>query len=81
MESSQGQPQAAGAEPRSRIAGLRHELRTHLFTYLTVAGFVVLGPVLAKMIFPEAPTSLIVVGGVLMGGYFAFNALLHKLMD
>ena len=66
---------------RSRLAAVRDELRSRILTYLAVAAFAVIGPVLARMIFPEAPLSLILFGGVTLGGFFAFCALADKLFE
>jgi len=71
------------AEParRSWLAAVRNELRSHAITYVALAGFCVLGPVLSRMIFPEAPLELVIFGGVLFGLHFAFCALADKFFE
>lgn len=66
---------------RGWLAALREELRSHAITYVALAGFCVLGPVLARMIFPEASTGLVVFGGVVFGIHFAFCALADKFFE
>ena len=66
---------------RSWRVALIDDVRSHLLAYLAVAGFCVLGPVLAHMIFPEAPTALVVFGGVVFGVHFGFCALADKLFE
>jgi hypothetical protein len=77
------EPEPAEVVPirRGRLAAVRAELARKPVTYLLGAGLIVLGPVLAKVIFPEAPTSLAIVGGLIMGVWFAFSGLLNRLMD
>ena len=74
---------AAPATPMRRgwLDALRDELRSHAITYVALAGFCVLGPVLARMIFPEASTGLVVFGGVVFGIHFAFCALADKFFE
>jgi hypothetical protein len=60
---------------------VRAEFRRKRLTYILCAGLILLGPVLARVIFPEAPTALALVGGLLMGVWFAFSGLLNRLMD
>ena len=66
---------------RGRLAALRDELRSRVLTYVAVVAFAAIGPVLAHMIFPEAPLALVVFGGVALGVFFAFSALSDKLLE
>jgi hypothetical protein len=78
MESSE----RADAPPkRSWLAAVRDEIRTRPLAYLAIAGFCVMGPVFAHMIFPEAPLPLVIFGGVAFGLHFAFCALADKLFE
>lgn len=59
----------------SRIAG---ELRDHPFGYGVMAAFLVAGPVVARLLFPEAPPAVGIVGGLIFGGYAALCAVPGK---
>ena len=72
-----GELRQTGFRPRT----LREEIRSHLLAYIAAAVFWVLGPVLARMIFPEAPTSLVLFGGIAFGVHFAFCALADKFFE
>ena len=84
IETSPGPAMTAGA-PAGRFSRVRaavlHEIRTHRITYVAIAAFCVIGPVLVKMIFPEASTGLVVFGGVILGIHFAFCALADKIFE
>jgi hypothetical protein len=84
MDSAESSVETAPAVT-GRLAAWRaaaaHEIRTHRITYVAVAAFCVLGPVLVKMVFPEASTPLVVFGGVVLGIHFAFCALADKLFE
>lgn len=77
-----------GAEaPEHRTVGKRRwrqtivgEVKSHPFGYGVLAAFVVLGPVLIKMIFPEAPPAAVAVGGLVFGVYAALCAVPQKFM-
>lgn len=60
---------------RRLLAGLRAELLRHKIAYGVVAAFLVIGPVLVSLIFPEAPPLLGVVGGLAFGVYAALSAV------
>ena len=66
------------------IKGLRraivNEVKEHPFGYGVLAAFVFVGPVLAGMIFPEAPPAVLVVGGLVFGVYAALCAVPQKFM-
>jgi len=59
---------------------LVHEVRTHPFGYSVLAAFVVGGPAIAVMIFPEAPPAVAAVGGLAFGVYAALCAVPQKFM-
>jgi hypothetical protein len=71
---------SASARP-GWLAAVAKELRSRPLTYLAVAGLVALGPVAARMIFPEASIELVLFGGVTLGGFFGFCALADKLFE
>ena len=64
---------------RRRQAAVR-EVKSHPFGYGVLAAFVVIGPVLVMMIFPEAPPSVVVIGGLAFGIYAALCAVPQKFM-
>lgn len=66
---------------RSRFAAIRDELRHRPLAYAAAAAFCVVGPLLARIIFPEAPLALVIFGGVLFGLHFAFCALANKFFE
>ena len=68
-------PNAESAPRRGWLAALRAEVRRHAIAYSVVAAFMVIGPVLVHMIFPEAPLLLGLVGGLLFGVYAALSAV------
>lgn len=61
-------------------ASLVKEVRTHPFGYSVLAAFVVGGPFIAVMIFPEAPPAVAAVGGLAFGVYAALCAVPQKFM-
>ena len=71
---------SASARP-GWLAAVAKELRSRPLTYLAVAGLVALGPVAARMIFPEASLELVLFGGVTVGGFLGFCALADKLFE
>jgi len=63
-------------EPRRGVfAAVRAEVRRHAIAYAVVAAFMVIGPLLVRMIFPEAPLLLGLIGGLLFGVYAALSAV------
>jgi hypothetical protein len=61
--------------PRGLLARLRAELRRHAIGYAVLLVFVLLGPVLVYLIFPDASPLLGVVGGLAFGVYAAISAV------
>lgn len=59
---------------------LIHEIRTHPFGYVVLAFFLVAGPVLAMMIFPQAPPAAAAVGGLAFGVYAALCSVPQKFL-
>lgn len=57
-----------------------HEVKSHPFGYGVLAAFIVIGPALIMMIFPEAPPAVVVVGGLAFGVYAALCAVPQKFM-
>jgi hypothetical protein len=84
-ESPVGAPESAGrqAEPEARgwAARLRGELRRHAIGYGVLLAFVLLGPLLVHLIFPEAPLGLGVVGGFAFGVYAAVSAVPDRFFE
>ena len=66
---------------RSWRAVVADDVRSHLLAYVAVAGMCVMGPIFAHMIFPEAPTALVVFGGIAFGVHIGFCALADKLFE
>jgi hypothetical protein len=71
----------SNAPRKSWLAAIRHEVVTHRLVYTVMGAFCVIGPVLAWMIFPEAPLSLILFGGVALGVVFSLCALAGRVLD
>jgi len=68
----------AGA--RSRKDVVLHEIRTHPFGYSVLAIFVLAGPALAPLLFPQAPPAAAAVGGLAFGLYAALCAVPQKFL-
>lgn len=81
MDSTEIGVTVPAATRRPWHVALREEIRSHLLAYIAVIGFCVLGPLLARIIFPEASTGLVVFGGIAFGAHFAFCALADKLFE
>ena len=81
MTSPESDAAPSPAPRRSWPAVVRDEIRSHLLAYVAIAAFCVIGPIFARMIFPEAPTSLVIFGGIAFGVHFAFCALADKLFE
>jgi hypothetical protein len=60
--------------------GLGREVKSHPFGYSVLAAFILGGPILVMMIFPEAPPAVVVVGGLAFGVYAALCAVPQKFM-
>jgi len=56
------------------------EVKSRPFGYSVLAAFVVGGPFIAIMIFPEAPPAVAAVGGLAFGVYAALCAVPQKFM-
>ena len=65
----------AAPAPRGPVARLRAELRRHAIGYGVLLAFVLLGPLLVYLIFPDASPLLGVVGGLAFGIYAAISAV------
>jgi len=61
-------------------ANLLKEVRTHPFGYAVLGAFLVGGPFLSILIFPEAPPAVAAVGGLAFGAYAALCAVPQKFM-
>ncbi len=81
MASTEPSDGVAPQPRRSWRTALVDDVRSHLLAYGAVAGFCVLGPVFAHMIFPEAPLGLVVFGGIVFGVHIGFCALADKLFE
>jgi hypothetical protein len=68
---------APGRSLRQRVA---HELRTHPFGYVVLAVGLVAGPILAVMIFPEAPPAAAAMGGLAFGVWAALSTVPQKFL-
>jgi hypothetical protein len=69
-----------GASKRSWKESLIHEVRTHPFGYVVLTLFVLAGPLLAPLLFPQAPPAVAVVGGLAFGLYAALCAVPQKFL-
>jgi len=67
-------------ETRSRKEAILHEIRTHPFGYSVLAVFVLAGPALAPLLFPQAPPMAAAVGGLAFGLYAALCAVPQKFL-
>lgn len=68
------------AETRSRKEAILHEIRSHPFGYSVLAIFVLAGPALAPLLFPQAPPAAAAVGGLAFGLYAALCAVPQKFL-
>lgn len=59
---------------------LAREVRTHPFGYAVLAVGIFLGPVLAVMIFPDAPPAAAAAGGLAFGVYAALSSVPQKFL-
>jgi hypothetical protein len=69
---------ASSPEPAPRrgwLAAVRAEVRRHAIAYAVVAAFMIIGPLLVYMIFPDASPLLGLVGGLAFGVYAAISAV------
>lgn len=66
--------------PRTLPARIAREIRTHPFGYSVLAVGLVLGPVLAMMIFPDAPPAAAAAGGLAFGVYAALSSVPQKFL-
>lgn len=62
-------------EPRSWLASARAEVAEHPMAYLVLLVFVIAGPVVTTILFPEAPRGAGLVGGIALGIYAALCAM------
>jgi hypothetical protein len=67
------------SSPESRLRrwtrSLAEEVRSRPLGYGVLAAFTLGGPLIARMIFPEAPLGVLVLGGVMLGAYAALSAV------
>lgn len=69
-----------GASKRSWKESLTHEVRTHPFGYVVLGLFVLAGPLLAPLLFPQAPPAVAIVGGLAFGLFAAVCAVPQKFL-
>lgn len=72
---SGGSPEEA---PRGFRARLAREIRRHPFGYSVLGIFLVAGPLLTPLVFPQAPPAVAIVGGLAFGAYAALCAVPQK---
>ena len=75
MEVDPGTNLEAGSENRSWRQRVWHEMRTHPVAYVVLVAFVVAGPLVTSLLFPEAPLAVGVIGGAALGVYAALCAV------
>ena len=56
------------------------EVRSRLFGYTVLGLFLIGGPILAMLIFPEAPPAVTAVGGLVFGIYAALCSVPQKVL-
>ncbi|MBJ18562.1 MAG: hypothetical protein GY910_18440 [bacterium] len=57
---------------------LKAEIKSRPFGYAVLAVFLVTGPILAPILFPQAPPGAAIVGGLAFGVYAALSAVPQK---
>jgi hypothetical protein len=72
------EPGGSGAESGKRLRAVVREVREHPMAYGVLAVFLVAGPFVALLLFPEAPLGVAVLGGFLFGAVAALCALPGK---
>ena len=65
----------------SWVARAKEEVRQHPMAYSVVAAFIVGAPIVASLMFPQAPRSVVVVGGLVFGAAAALYAVPGKFLD
>jgi hypothetical protein len=63
------------------LARLRAEVRRHAIAYAVVLAFLVIGPVLVHLIFPDASPLVGLVGGLVFGVYAALSAVPDRFFE
>ena len=71
------EPEASVRDWRQKLV---HEVRTHPFGYAVLILFIVAGPILAPMLFPQAPPAAAAAGGLAFGIYAALCAVPQKFL-
>lgn len=59
---------------------VRTEIRSRPMAYGVLAAFVIAGPVVTRLLFPEAPLGVGIVGGLAFGAYAALCAVPQKFL-
>lgn len=75
MTENDESPAPAEGPARSWRAAIAAEVRDRPFVYVVFGAFVVAGPVVVHVLFPEAPRGVGLVGGVAFGAYAALCAM------
>jgi len=70
--------ESTDSRPRGVVQKVVGEVRDHPFAYGVMAAFLVVGPVLASLIFPEAPLGVTIIGGFVFGAWAALCAVPGK---
>jgi hypothetical protein len=65
----------------SWAARAKREIQQHPMLYTVVAAFVVGAPIGAALLFPQAPRSVVIVGGLVFGAAAALYAVPGKFLD
>jgi hypothetical protein len=71
-------PGEASGDALGWRARMLRELRTRPFGYTVLALFLVAGPVVSTILFPQAPIAVTIVGGLVFGLYAALCAVPQK---
>lgn len=75
--SAEPTPEGGG---RGRLRAFLAELRQRPIAYGVMAAFLVIGPIVARLLFPEAPIAVVIIGGFAFGAYAALCAVPQKFL-
>ena len=70
-------PEAPAIPIRTRIS---REIRERPLSYILLGAFLILGPITAHFLFPEAPPGAAIAGGLALGVYAALCAVPQKFL-
>lgn len=80
IEDLDAKTEKSESSKRSWKEALLHEVRSHPFGYVVLGLFLLAGPLLAPLLFPQAPPAVAIVGGLAFGLYAALCAVPQKFL-